>query len=135
MRRLLAFCVALALLALGSACTGKNKGPQDTGALSRKAATVTDLLAKNDWKTVRQDFDATMRDGLTADGLDSAWKQVTQQFGAYKSRGEPTRVPKPGDVTVFDTAMQFQRGAMKSRVAFNSDGLISGLYILRPDVP
>lgn len=75
------------MLMLASACTSGDGDEADLDALRRKAASVTDLVAKNDWKAVREDFDSTMSASLSEDGLESAWQQVAQQMGAYKSRG------------------------------------------------
>lgn len=134
MQRLLAVVLALAVLILGSACTG-DKDADSSDALQQKAASLTDLVAANDWKAVREDFDATMSTNLSEAGLTTAWQQVTQQVGSYQSRGTPTQVPKPGDFTVFDTPMRFERGAMKSRVTLRPDGQVAGLFILLPEVP
>ena len=135
MRRLFAVGLALVVLVLGSACTGDDRDVDTPDPLQQKAASLTDLVAANDWEAVRADFDATMLASLSEAQLESAWQQVTQQVGSYESRGEPTPVPKPGDLLVFDTPMQFERGAMKSRVTLRPDGQVAGLFILLPDVP
>ena len=125
-RRLLALILALAVL---TGCTSTEPTVADLG---RKAAALTDLMVGNDWPAVREDFDATMRQELTEDRLASAWQQVVQLKGSYQSRGEPTRVLKPGRFVVFDTPMTFERGAMKSRVTFHENGDVAGLFILVP---
>lgn len=131
MQRLLATGVALVALTTGAACSGDD-GTESVEALRTRAATLTDLLASNDWSAVREDFDTTMSERLTEARLDAAWTQVTQRVGSYRSRSEPTRVPKPGDLTVFDTPMQFARGDMKSRITFAADGQVAGLFVLVP---
>ena len=127
--RALAPVVAFALVC---GCTGG--GEPGTDELRSKAAALTDLMTRNDWPAVRQDFDATMREKLSEELLSTAWAQVTQARGAYRSRGEPTQIPKPGDVVVFDTPMTFERGEMKSRVSFRENGVVAGLFILEPSV-
>ena len=106
-------------------------------AFRPKAAAITDAWPKNDWKTIRSDFDATLLAApqVSEAGLAAAWQQVVAKVGAYRSRREPVQIPKPGDVIVFDTPMEFERGPMKSRVAFHADGTVAGLFILVPDAP
>lgn len=105
------------------------------GELGVRAAEITDLLAANEWRAVREDFDTTMEEQLTEDRLQTAWDQVVAAKGEYRSRGEPSQVPKPGDFVVFDTPMAFQQGEMKSRVTFHPDGRVAGLFTLVPDAP
>jgi hypothetical protein len=90
-------------------------------------------MVANDWEAVREDFDETMRKGLAEDGLANGWAEVVATKGAYVSRGEPTQVPKPGALTVFDTPLTFEKGEMKSRITFHADGRIAGLFILVPE--
>ena len=137
MRRVWAVVVAVVAVLVGGCSTGGGDGSggevPDVEALRPKAAEVTDLLAKNDWKAIRADFDDTMRKGLAEDGLANGWKQVVDEKGAFVSRGEPTQVPKPGDLAVFDTPMTFEKGEMKSRLSFHANGEIGGLFILVPE--
>jgi hypothetical protein len=118
-------------------CTGCARESGDPGnpVLMRKAASLTDSLAHKDWKALRRDFNSTMRLGLSEAGLAAAWRQSTVRLGGYKSRGETRAVAKPGGATAFDTPMVFQRGEMKSRFSFDSDGKVSGLFLLDPDDP
>lgn len=127
-------CASVALTGACSSSEGSGDGAVgDVEALRPKAAEVTDRMAANDWKAVRADFDETMAKALAEDGLANAWAQVVEEKGAYVSRGEPTQVPKLGEPLVFDTPMTFEKGEMKSRVAFHADGRIAGLFILVPE--
>lgn len=99
------------------------------------ASEITDLMAANDWPAVREDFDTTMTEQLTEDRLQTAWDEVVAAKGQYQSRGEPSQIPKPGNVVIFDTPMTFQQGEMKSRVAFHPEGRVAGLFILVPEAP
>lgn len=104
-------------------------------ALRPKAAEVTDRLAAEEWAAVRADFDENMKSKLAEDGLANAWKQVVAAKGDYVSRGKPTQLGSPAgqDLYVFDTPVEFERGPMKTRLAFHPDGTIAGLFILVPD--
>lgn len=124
---------AFATLIAASMLTGCTSGEPTVADLGRKAAALTDLMVGNDWPAVREDFDATMREGLSEEQLASAWQQVVQLKGAYQSRGEPKRVLKPGALVVFDTPMTLEQGAMKSRITFRENGDVAGLFVLVPE--
>jgi len=126
----LLLCVALFV---GGCNTTGDDSTADVETLRPKAGEITDLLVKNDWKAVREDFDSTMKKGLSEDGLANAWASVVEEKGAFVSRGEPTQVPKGGGTVVFDTPMTFEQGEMKSRVTLRSNGEIAGLFILVPE--
>ncbi|HVE94885.1 MAG TPA: DUF3887 domain-containing protein [Acidimicrobiales bacterium] len=146
-RHRLTALAAVVVLSLSAACSDDdNKAADsntttsttaaDAAALTAKAAVVADLTARNDWATLRKDFDATMRDSLTEAQLADAWNQVATKLGAFKSRAEPVRYTKaPPNVMVFEVPMTFERGAAKTRVAFNPDGTIAGLFVLPPEAP
>ena len=129
--------VLCAVLAIVGACSSPSPSEAeavgDVEELRPKAAAVTDLLVANDWKAVRADFDETMTKALAEDGLANAWNQVVDAKGPFVSRGEPTQIPVGDGHTVFDTPMTFEKGEMKSRVAFHPNGEIAGLFILVPE--
>ena len=112
-----------------------SEGEADVNDLAAKAATITDQYVANDWPALRADFDATMEAGLSEAMLAEGWTQVVAMVGAYTSRDEPVEVPKDDAHVVYDTPMHFERGDMKCRVAFNLDGTIAGLFILKPEAP
>ncbi len=136
--------VAVLLAACGSGGPSGDdaSGGSDGGAIAGgveelrpKAAEITDQLAANEWANVRSHFDENMKKKLAEDGLANAWAQVVKSRGGYLSRGEPKQLGSPADkdVLVFDTPLEFEQGAMKSRLTFNPDGTIAGLFILVPD--
>jgi hypothetical protein len=116
--------------------------PSDDGAgglgvddLRPRASAVTDQLIAHDWGAVRAQFDDNMRSKLSEEALADAWNGVVKQKGDYRSRGDATQKASPAgqDILVFDTPLEFAKGAMKSRVAFHTDGTIAGLFILTPE--
>lgn len=133
-QRVISALVAASLLV---GCGYGTDDGQETSAeeLADRAAGVTDQLGANDWAAIRKDFDETMTEALSEEGLRQAWEQVVAAQGEYKSRDEPVEGSGPGDITAFDTPMTFERGDMKSRVSFHPDGRIAGLFILVPEAP
>ncbi|CAN5371800.1 hypothetical protein BH09ACT8_BH09ACT8_05350 [soil metagenome] len=97
------------------------------------ARTVIDDLAHARWTDVRARFDATMRDGLTEEGLAEAWAQIAGMVGAYESHGD-TDAKRTGLLTTTNTPLMFEAGDFVARITFRDDRTIAGLYILEPEV-
>lgn len=144
MRRFGLLLVSLLAPALVIACTADEveTGSETTeisapvaADLAAEAARVTDLLTEGKWAEIRTGFDETLTNSLSEAGLADAWQKVVGAFGAYTSRGEPKLVPKDEADEVYDTPMTFELAEMKSRIAFDDDGKITGLFILKPEVP
>ncbi|SDE15199.1 DUF3887 domain-containing protein [Auraticoccus monumenti] len=106
--------------------------PMDTTPLdgvAELAASVIEDLATGRWSRVTDQFDPTMRDGLSEDALAAAWAQIVGLSGAYEGHGEPTAV-RAGDVTITTTALALEAGDYTVRTTFRDDRTIAGLHIL-----
>ena len=104
------------------------------GAGDRAIALFSDWVAGKYDDVAAANFDATMTAELPVDKIAAAWAQITGMVGTYQRMGEPF-VRQLGDYTVVDVPMEFEASEMKGRVAFNTDGQVSGLFILNPDTP
>jgi hypothetical protein len=149
MRRLGVLC--LAALLCGACSSGGGDAAASTQAttlrptstdvtqpieqLQMKASQATDLLVAHKWAAVVEQFNSQMRAGLTAEGLKTAWAQIEVEFGAYRSRSTTTRVRPSSTDVVFDTPLAFTKMPGKSRITFDRDGKIAGLFILKAEVP
>jgi Protein of unknown function (DUF3887) len=114
----------------------RNGGVMNTTALPEAdelARTVIDDLAHARWADVRARFDATMRDGLTEEGLAEAWAHIVGLAGAYESHGD-TVAARTGLLTTTNTPLIFEAGDFVARITFRDDRTIAGLYILNPDI-
>jgi len=96
------------------------------------ARTVIDDLAHARWADVSARFDATMRDGLTDEGLAEAWAHIVGLAGAYESHGD-TVAERTGLFTTTNTPLIFEAGDFVARITFRDDRTLAGLYILNPD--
>ncbi len=96
------------------------------------ARTVIDDYVHARWSDITARFDATMRAGLTEEGLAEAWAQIAGMVGAYEGHGD-TAVARVGDFTVTNTPLAFEAGDFVARITFRDDQTIAGLYILNPD--
>lgn len=102
----------------------------EAGELTRA---VIDDLAHARWADVSARFDATMRDGLTDEGLAGGWAQIVESNGAYKSYGETESV-RDGEFTTTDTPVNFENDEIVvARIAFRDDQTIAGLFLLDRD--
>ncbi|MGW9557440.1 DUF3887 domain-containing protein [Nocardiopsis sp. NPDC055551] len=92
-------------------------------------ASVIEDLASGHWSRVTEQFDPTMRDGLSEDALAAAWAQIVGLSGAFEGQGKP-EVARAGDVTVTNTPISFEAGDYTARITFRDDRTIAGLHIL-----
>jgi hypothetical protein len=103
------------------------------GAADRATALFTDWI-EGHYDQVVAEFDTTMTARLPADQLMAAWTQVLGLVGSYQRMGEPL-VRQLGDYTVVDIPLTFAAGQMKGRVSYNTEGQVSGLFIVTPETP
>jgi hypothetical protein len=99
-----------------------------TGAAELAASVIEDLVSGR-WSQVTEQFDPTMRDGLSEDALAAAWAQIVGLSGAYEGQGEP-RAVRAGDLTITNTALSLEAGDYTARITFRDDRTIAGLHIL-----
>ena len=98
------------------------------GAAELATSVIRDLVS-GQWSRVTEQFDPTMRDGLSEDALAAAWAQIVGLSGAFEGHGEP-EVARAGDVTITNTPLALEAGDYTARIAFRDDRTIAGLHIL-----
>ncbi|MDZ7884232.1 MAG: DUF3887 domain-containing protein [Mycobacterium sp.] len=94
--------------------------------------TILSDMSRARWADISARFDATMRDGLTDEGLAEAWAQIVGTAGGYEGHGDITAV-RAGIFTTTDTPLAFEAGDFVARITFRDDHTVAGLYILNPD--
>lgn len=97
---------------------------------AKKATALVDALAKEDFAATVKDFDATMKKALPADKLETTWKAIVKQVGAFKKRGE-LRTAKEGKYDVVVVPCEFEKLTLDARVVFSAEGEVTGFF-LRP---
>jgi hypothetical protein len=113
----------------------RTEEPMTRAAIPDAGERATEVLV--DWMGTRYGdvvakLDAAMAAKLPADELASAWAQVIGAAGEYEGMGEPY-VEQKGDYTVVDVPLGFRDGQMTGRVVYDSEGKVSGLFVLMPD--
>lgn len=104
-----------------------------TGAAALATAVIGDLAAAR-WSRVAEQFDPTMRTGLSEEALAAAWAQIVGLSGAFEQHGDPVAA-RAGDVTITDTPLAFEAGDYTARITFRDDRTIAGLHILDRTTP
>lgn len=107
-------------------------GTSSYAPLERRAGQIVAQMRDGDWSGVVADWDATMRERLTVEGLAGVWRQLAGNTGALEAIGRPSAVRK-GPFVIVDVPLAFEHGPMKARVTFNRDRTVAGLFILLPD--
>jgi uncharacterized protein len=104
----------------------------DERSAAREAAAKAFLEAmqKAEFDKATKDFDATMLKVSGADKLEKFWKDLTKQVGALKKTGT-LRTGKKGKYDLLFIPCEFEKHKLDLRVAFDSDGKISGFGLER----
>jgi uncharacterized protein len=102
------------------------RGPVPEDA-ERIALDVVKALASGDASALVGDFDARMRSELPPDKALAAWRSMETKDGAYRAvDGVFTRLER--GVIIAHVACRMDRGTMVTKVVFNSDGDVAGLF-------
>jgi oligoribonuclease NrnB/cAMP/cGMP phosphodiesterase (DHH superfamily) len=96
----------------------------------RRAAAkeVVSKLVAEDFEGVRANFNATMKQGLSAEQMKDVWKKAIAYHGEYKSQGEARNAQQDG-YDVYAIRCEMKNSPMEVVVAYDSDGKIGGLWV------
>ncbi|MFJ6761064.1 DUF3887 domain-containing protein [Streptomyces sp. NPDC091273] len=95
--------------------------------------TLNDIV-KGNFTAATARFDATMRTQLPPATLATAWKTFQNQFGRYRSHGDPKDITV-GEFTAVNVPLRMERTPAEFRVTFHKDGSIAGLFFLWTGAP
>lgn len=102
------------------------------GAAERAVDLFADFV-EGRYEDVRRLFDDRMLDALDVEKMAVTWATVVSGNGAYEGMDAPFVRPI-AEYTVVDLPLRFEAGDIVGRVAFGSDGKVSGLFLLRPEM-
>ena len=132
-RILLASLLLLVVVAALAGCTTQTAGDTREDKLRSSANDLVAALARQDYALVEQRFDAPMKEALPREELRAIWERLLNGAGAFQ---KPTKSQfsreKQGE-QVFDVVLvkcQFERAAINTRVVFNQDEQVTGLYFI-----
>ncbi|MCK4577974.1 MAG: DUF3887 domain-containing protein [Candidatus Marinimicrobia bacterium] len=118
---------ATVCFALLAGCASRNQ------ELEVLAVEIVDSLATANYSAVTQYFDATMREKLPIEDLQSTWEALVRQYGPYEAR-TGTRVAKQAKYWIVFVTVDFAEKTLDVKVVFNSDNQVAGLWIV-PESP
>jgi hypothetical protein len=94
---------------------------------------LVELLANQQFSEATEDFNETLKNELTPEKLEEAWKAATDQMGPFKKQiGSRTETEESDDV-VFDVVFvtcEFEKGALDVKITYNSEKQIVGLFLV-----
>jgi pimeloyl-ACP methyl ester carboxylesterase len=103
---------------------------QDKAPLDQAARTFVEQLDKGEFTAATKTFDATMTKVMPPDELKKTWAKVLADHGAFqKLLG--TRHETKGKYDIVFVTGQFAKHKADTRVVFDKDGKISGLFFSR----
>jgi hypothetical protein len=88
-----------------------------------------ELLKNEDFAGFFNSFDNTMKNALPLEKLQSTWKSVIGQVGAFKKQVD-IRTEKVQEYDVAVVTCEFEKATLDIRIAFNKEKQVSGLFFL-----
>lgn len=107
----------------------------ETQAVQRAVELAVPILAHfldERWQEVRASFDERMLAACPVEMLIAAHRKVLPEAGGLQQIGKP-RVSVRHGYTVVDVPTAFEHGDRTGRVVINTDGEVSGFFVLPPD--
>jgi dienelactone hydrolase len=123
---------ALRLLLVGAAVfwVGRQANGEDKHAdLETAARTFLTTLTKGEFEEATKTFDETMKKVLPADKLETTWKTIQKQAGAFKKQAG-ARVDKVGKYDVILITCEFENAKLAAKVVFDDKQRISGFFFV-----
>lgn len=135
MRRVVTGILAITSLLLGVGCAASDPGVTREEQLVADSQAVVANMAEGNFAAVEAMFDTTMSDGLDAATLRDLWAQFEDQLGPYEPSDTPPATGSDGAIVIVDVPTRFRDDVLKTRIAWNSDDRIAGLFILVLSAP
>lgn len=95
-----------------------------------QAARITKLITEEKWSEVRREFNEQMMQEVSEQRLAEAWAQAEANGGRLLAIGDTLFAARDQDNAVWDTVLDFERTDAKTRISFDRDDKVSGLFIL-----
>ena len=103
----------------------------DSLTIRQKTENVVKAFEQGDFNAITFYFDETMKKAISSSGLKIAWLQVNMQCGKFeKANLDELKEASIEKYDIVEVPFYFQKEKQKLRLAFNSDGKISGLFFL-----
>ncbi|WP_327256694.1 DUF3887 domain-containing protein [Streptomyces sp. NBC_01244] len=100
----------------------------------RLALDALDEVVRGDFAAVSARFDETLRHQASPEALAQSWKDYQEQYGPYRSHGDPRQVTSVHG-SVVNVPLHMENGTGEFRVTVNEGGRLIGLFFLRTGIP
>src|SRR5579871_1244836 len=120
----------LALALAGGWGLGQDADPRAT-ELKTAAQAFVKLLAGEKFDAATKDFDDTMKKVLPAKKLEEIWKSILASAGPFQKQ-TGIRTEQIGKYDVVYVTCQFAKAPLDTKVVFNKDKQIAGLFFVPP---
>jgi len=101
--------------------------PSEAPKLTKRAQAFVTALENEDFAAASKDFDKTMQEKMPADKLGEVWKGLVKKLGPLKKQGAATA----GKIQTYDVvwvACEFKEATLYTRVVFDKEGRVTGLF-------
>ena len=98
---------------------------------SAQAGKFITLLSGGAYETAVGMFDKTMKSAMPKEKLEVVWKTLQSQCGAFKTQGE-MRKERIQQYDVVYVPCQFEKTTLDSKIVFDQEGMIAGLFFIPP---
>ena len=102
-----------------------------TQDLSVQAGKFVTLLSEGEYESATGMFDKTMKSALSKEKLEEVWQSLQSQCGAFKAQGD-MRKNKIQQYDVVYVPCQFEKATLESKIVFDQNGMIAGLFFVPP---
>jgi len=102
---------------------------EDQSERIEAAKVLVARLTANEFAKAVEPFDDTMRRVLPSEALKSVWEQTSRPYGSFRQI-TATRVETAKEFTIVYVTLTFERGALEAKIAFRSDGRITGFFVV-----
>lgn len=98
-----------------------------------KAVAIVEMMARGDFAGATTGFDDKLKKALSPQELETAWKELISQAGAFKKQEGVETSRQKQDEAVYDVVLvkcEFERSFLGVRIAFNVEQKVAGLFFV-----
>jgi hypothetical protein len=117
-----------------SAAKAKSDATSQQSGIESLAERLVNLLVKEDYAEAVKNFDETMKNALPAEKLQQVWNSVIAQSGPFIEQLGVRKEKILQYEAVFVTC-KFERATLDTKVVFNSDKQVAGLFFVPSQSP
>lgn len=107
-----------------------NQGEAESLEIEKTAENMVELMNSGEFSKCIEKFDLTMKKALPEAKLKEAWDSVVGQAGEFQKQ-TGSRYERVWGYDVIFVSCQFENTALDTKVVFNKNGEIAGLFFVQ----